>query len=525
MQAGVCLRRDTETPLPELTEQHRIRQKEEQFSGLESVYMAESETECAAPGLNTVEPECVTAHSGVSDVHHTHISLIKIETVLGSTHTGDLKTEILDSTELGYVTRLHSDQIKTETDDGGYLMAEHISDLQDITCVQIKSDQMKCESSESLVSDLVNTVMNGAGVDHKDQTEPWPCAEEPNPNCKNEEISHLSTQCGDFNHQCAINSQNNQTRIVQKSTNRSNKRIYGRRMKVMLEPLIINSSKNTHLLNFFQNKTINRNKGEIHISEKPYKCTQCEKCFKTKSYLHIHNRIHTGEKPYKCTQCERCFFNKSHLNSHLRVHTGEKPYKCAQCHKCFSQSSHLSSHQKIHTGEKPYRCTQCGKCFSKISNLNYHQRIHTGEKPYKCIQCGKCFSKISNLNRHQRSHRGEKPYKCIQCGKSFSTINHLNSHQRVHTSEKPYKCSQCEKCFPTISSLNIHQRIHTGEKPYKCTQCGKCFSIIPHLKIHQRIHTGEKPYKCPQCGKCFSQKSNLNIHLRIHTGKKPIVSI
>ncbi|KAJ8362680.1 hypothetical protein SKAU_G00115110, partial [Synaphobranchus kaupii] len=171
MQAGVYLRQDTETTPPELIEQHRIRQKEEELSGLESVHMAESETECAVPGLNTLEPECVTAHSGVSDVHHTHTSLIKMETDLGSTHTGDLiKTESLDFTELGYVTHLYPDQIKAETDDGGYLKAEHISDLQDIKCVNIKSDQMKCESSESLVSDLANTVMTGAGVKHKDQT-------------------------------------------------------------------------------------------------------------------------------------------------------------------------------------------------------------------------------------------------------------------------------------------------------------------------------------------------------------------
>ncbi|KAJ8377431.1 hypothetical protein AAFF_G00260360, partial [Aldrovandia affinis] len=113
MQAGVCLRQDTETTLPELTEQHRIRQKEEELSGLESVHMAESETECAAPGLHTLEPECVTAHSGVSDLHHTHTSLIKTESDLGSTHTGDLiKTESFDSTDLGYVPHLHPDQIK-----------------------------------------------------------------------------------------------------------------------------------------------------------------------------------------------------------------------------------------------------------------------------------------------------------------------------------------------------------------------------------------------------------------------------
>ncbi|KAJ8332422.1 hypothetical protein SKAU_G00425950 [Synaphobranchus kaupii] len=444
MQAGVCLRRDTETTLPELTEQHRIRQKEEELSGLESVHMAESETECAAPGLNTLEPECVTTHSGVCDVYDAH-TLIKMETNLGSTHTGDLiKTESLDSTELGYVTHLHPDQIKTETDDGGYLKAEHISDLQDIKCVDIKSDQTKCESGEGLVSDVMNTVTIGAGVDHKDQTEPWQCAGEPNQNCQKEEMHDLQTQCVDLNHHSDIYNEMNQTRIVQKSIN----------------------------------------------SSKPCKCTQCEKYFSTNSALNNHQRIHTGEKPYKCTQCEKCFKTKYYLYIHQRIHTGERPYKCSRCGKCFSIKSNLNIHQRIHTGEKPYKCTPCGKCFSTITNLNVHQRIHTGEKPYKCTQCGKCFSTINNLNIHQRIHTGENPYKCSQCGKCFSTINYLTIHQRIHTGERPYKCIQCGKSFSQMSNLNSHQRIHTGEKPYKCIKCWKSFSQISHLKSHQRIHTG-----------------------------------
>ncbi|KAG5853637.1 hypothetical protein ANANG_G00028100, partial [Anguilla anguilla] len=206
MQAGVYLRQDTETTLPELTEQHRIKQKEEKLSGLQSVHMAESETECAAPGLNTLE--CVTAHSGVSDVHHTHTSLIKTETDLGTAYIGDLiKTESLDSTELGYVAHLHPDQIKTEADNGGYLKAEHNSDLH-IQYVNIKSDQMKYESSECLVSDVMNTVMNGAAVGHKDQTESGQCAGEPNQNCKKEEIHDQPTDCGNINNHCGINNEN-----------------------------------------------------------------------------------------------------------------------------------------------------------------------------------------------------------------------------------------------------------------------------------------------------------------------------
>ncbi|XP_073403840.1 uncharacterized protein [Dendrobates tinctorius] len=258
-----------------------------------------------------------------------------------------------------------------------------------------------------------------------------------------------------------------------------------------------------------------------HITEKPFSCSECGKCYSEKFQLVTHQRIHTGGKPFSCLECGKCFKWNINLIIHQRIHTGEKPYCCSECGKCFTEKTNLIKHQKIHTGEKPFSCLECGKCFTEKTNLVKHQKIHTGEKPFSCLECGKCFTKKTNLVIHQRTHTGEMPYSCSQCGKCFTEKTNLVIHQRSHTGEKPFSCSECGKCFTKKTNLVTHQRTHTREKPFSCSQCGKCFNQKSNLVTHQRIHTGDKPFSCSECGKCFSNKSSLVSHLKIHTGKKP----
>ncbi|KAM3921451.1 uncharacterized protein RB166_010832 [Leptodactylus fuscus] len=181
-------------------------------------------------------------------------------------------------------------------------------------------------------------------------------------------------------------------------------------------------------------------------------------------------KIHKEVKPYSCSECGKCFTSKSDLVTHQRIHTGEKPYSCSECGNCFTSKSNLVTHHRIHTGEKPYSCSECGNCFTSKSNLVTHHRIHTGEKPYSCSECGKCFTRKSVLVEHYRSHAGEKQYSCSECGKCFITKSNLVTHQRIHTGEKPYSCSECGEYFRWKSNFVTHQRIHTRGKPLSCSE-------------------------------------------------------
>ncbi|KAM7134428.1 flt3-interacting zinc finger protein 1 isoform 1-T1 [Macrochelys suwanniensis] len=85
---------------------------------------------------------------------------------------------------------------------------------------------------------------------------------------------------------------------------------------------------------------------------------------------------------------------------------GKKLYKCSECEKFFRSPRDLDRHVLVHTGEKPYQCTECGKFFRHECYLKRHRLLHSGERPFKCSVCHKGFITFSNLSRHLKLHRG-----------------------------------------------------------------------------------------------------------------------
>lgn len=99
-----------------------------------------------------------------------------------------------------------------------------------------------------------------------------------------------------------------------------------------------------------------------------------------------------------CHVCGRMFSRDCDLIRHMdEIHMGERAFKCSSCDKEFAQRNHLTLHLRIHTGERPHACPFCKKSFAQRSNLNVHLRTHTGEKPYFCHTCGKMVAHSSHL--------------------------------------------------------------------------------------------------------------------------------
>ncbi|XP_077107423.1 uncharacterized protein LOC143765045 [Ranitomeya variabilis] len=264
-----------------------------------------------------------------------------------------------------------------------------------------------------------------------------------------------------------------------------------------------------------------------------------EESFSDQPYVDFCDSEQSGRELYFCSECEKCFITKSKLLTHRRTHRNEKKFLCSQCGIYFSQKTTLVQHQKLHTdgklssmvqhplshmAETLFHCSDCGEGFADRLALLNHQKNHMRLKSFSCSECGKYFALKSGLARHQRIHTGEKPFPCSECWKFFAVKSDLVKHQRIHTGEKPFLCSECGKRFTQKTHFTKHQRTHTGEKPYSCSDCGKCFSQKPHLVKHKRIHTGEKPFKCSECGRGFTGKQILLKHQRIHTSHLPSFS-
>ncbi|GFR59730.1 transcriptional repressor CTCF [Elysia marginata] len=253
-------------------------------------------------------------------------------------------------------------------------------------------------------------------------------------------------------------------------------------------------------------------------------CDYCDYTSPKRYLLTRHMKSHSDERPHKCPECNRGFKTPASLINHVNTHTGTRPHKCKTCDAAFTTSGELVRHIRYkHTFEKPHRCPQCDYASVELSKLKRHMRSHTGERPYKCPHCPYASPDTYKLKRHLRIHTGEKPYECDICHARFTQSNSLKAHKLIHSGNKPvFQCTLCPTTCGRKTDLKIHfNKLHAIGSPLECKKCGQILADRYSFKQHMRTHDMDRCFKCDQCDFIANSERSLDQHAAIHNkGKK-----
>ena len=145
-----------------------------------------------------------------------------------------------------------------------------------------------------------------------------------------------------------------------------------------------------------------------------------------------------------CQICEKQISSKQNLKTHKKnVHQnpGQADYICTDCNKCFKTKSSLIYHRKTHIDQDLVVCNTCG---AEVKNLKGHiETVHPSEERLRDFVCKLCNSQLKSsvaLHNHVKGVHAseEESVVCELCGRKLKTQGYLRKHMKVELSTRAY---------------------------------------------------------------------------------------
>nr|CAH7741935.1 unnamed protein product [Callosobruchus chinensis] len=290
-----------------------------------------------------------------------------------------------------------------------------------------------------------------------------------------------------------------------------------------------------------------------HTGERPYPCTLCDSSFKLKSTLQSHIKRHElSDIKVTCGVCGSFFSSDASLKVHMSIHTGQKPYKCSFCDKVFRTASNKKSHETLRHLSTKKKAAEDGKIKKKpkptsiletvtmelLSGVGSEDRQedihHSGEqeKNTEEITIDPAQSSVDPPATSALDLPNQQSFLVGPAENGLLPQYHLIPFNDVTLldldANGDYQVVTLPKEDGLIQSgLSVIQEPPVNVKP-ECMTCGKSYATRAALKRHQReVHDrkkagpksegGSRPFGCPKCANSFAMEQGLKTHLkRIH---------
>lgn len=267
-------------------------------------------------------------------------------------------------------------------------------------------------------------------------------------------------------------------------------------------------------------------RGPYGARDKFYECPLCSKKKRLKNEIHIHAKTeHELEKSsvFTCEGCKFVSYSYEELQSHFESvsHSTDRRFYCELCNQSFSN---LYQHKtSVHTDARPFVCHQCGYAAKTKSSLRYHMVTHLQTKDWACHKCPYKSTSERRLKRHMKTHDPNKKYKCSHCNfATHDSYEYKRHFSKVHGRVKSYKCKFCDQAFKKHHEIRLHLMFeHECNDAFFCSYCEFTCATRAEYKEHIQVHYGKNKHVCEICGFTGRYRTHYRRHMLTHTANKP----